>query len=68
MKKLMCVGVGACSMLLMGCQSINTGIEKNQDGSYTMTRTSQGFLRVYGSVFNCTGKGKSMACEEIASE
>ena len=68
MNKFFCAGIVICSMLLVGCQSVNTGIEKNDDGSYTLTRTSVGFLRVYGSVYNCTADDNSMACSEIASE
>ena len=68
MNKFFCAGLLICSVALMGCRSLNTGIEQNADGSYTVTRTSTGFLRVYGSVYNCTASGSSMNCTKIDGE
>jgi hypothetical protein len=68
MMKLMCAGVLASAMLLMGCQSANTSIARNSDGSYTVTRITAGFLKTYGSVHKCQASGASMTCTKLDSE
>ena len=51
--------------LTAGCASTYSSIAKNEDGSYTLTKISQGFFRVKGSVYHCTGQGQALACSEI---
>ena len=63
-----CVLAVVCLAFLVGCASFNTGIDKNPDGSYTITRMSTGFFRWYGSVYNCTAHGEKMDCTRIDKE
>ncbi|HXT98506.1 MAG TPA: hypothetical protein VN853_19565 [Polyangia bacterium] len=51
--------------LTAGCASTYSSIAKNEDGSYTLTKITDGFLRVKGSVFHCTGQGQTLNCAEI---
>lgn len=51
--------------LTAGCASTYSSIAKNEDGSYTLTKISQGFFRVKGTVFHCTGQGPALNCAEI---
>jgi major membrane immunogen (membrane-anchored lipoprotein) len=68
MTKTILIGVLMSSLFLVGCASFNTSLDKNEDGTYTMTRTSAGFLRWYGSVYNCTAEDASMQCKRIDKE
>jgi len=51
--------------LTAGCASSYSSIARNEDGSYTLTKISQGFFRIKGTVFHCTGQGQSLNCSEI---
>ena len=54
--------------LMSGCASTYSSIAKNEDGSYTLTKiTMQGFFRIRGTVFHCTGQGQALNCAEIDS-
>ena len=53
------------SLLLAGCASTYTGLHKNDDGSYFMTKTAQGFFRVAGTLYHCTFQGEALNCVEI---
>ncbi len=68
MKLFLGVCLLAAAMMSMGCQSMNTGIHKDGPNSYTMTRISAGFFRVYGTVYHCEPRGNSMNCTKIDSE
>ena len=50
-----------------GCASTYSSIAKNEDGSYTLTKITQGFFRIRGTVFHCTGQGQALNCAEIDS-
>jgi hypothetical protein len=50
-----------------GCASTYTGVHKNEDGSYYVTKTTQGFLRVAGSLHHCIFQGAALVCTEIDS-
>ena len=66
MKNLLLAGVVFLNVLLSGCASIYTSIEQNKDGTYTLTKTEQGFNSLTGSVLNCKEiNEKSMECTEI---
>ncbi len=49
-----------------GCASVFTDIRANGDGSYTVTKTTQGVFRVYGEVYRCTPEGaEKLSCASI---
>jgi hypothetical protein len=50
-----------------GCASTYSSIAKNDDGSYTLTKITQGFFRIKGTVFHCAGQGQALNCSEIDS-
>jgi hypothetical protein len=54
---------------LGGCAGAYTSIRKVDDKTYVITRTKQGFLRTYGTVFVCTPAGETanLTCTEIDS-
>jgi uncharacterized protein YceK len=65
-RNLILVGFIFINMLLLGCASVYTGIEKNQDGTYTLTKSQQGFMSLTGSVLNCKEVNeKSIECNKI---
>ncbi len=51
--------------LTAGCASTYSSIAKNEDGSYTLTKITNGFFRIKGTVFHCTGQGQTLSCAEI---
>ncbi len=51
--------------LTAGCASTYSSIAKNEDGSYTLTKITNGFFRIKGTVFHCTGQGQALSCAEI---
>jgi hypothetical protein len=53
--------------LTAGCASTYSSIAKNEDGSYTLTKITQGFFRIRGTVFHCAGQGQALNCSEIDS-
>jgi hypothetical protein len=57
----------AIASLSTGCAATYTNIHKNEDGSYLVTRTKAGFIRMYGTLFQCTPQGETMVCKEIDS-
>ena len=48
-----------------GCASTYTHVHKNEDGSYFLTKTAQGFLRVAGTLYHCAFQGPALVCTEI---
>jgi hypothetical protein len=49
-----------------GCAAAYTDIRKVDDAHYIVTRTKQGFMRTYGSVYYCTARSElALDCEEI---
>ncbi|MBC8555322.1 MAG: hypothetical protein H8D23_37385 [Candidatus Brocadiales bacterium] len=66
MKILLLTGFLFMNISLLGCASIYTSINQNKDGSYTLTKTEQGFMSLTGSVLNCKEiNEQSMLCTEI---
>ena len=53
--------------LTAGCASTYTSIARNEDGSYTLTKVTNAFFRIKGTVFHCTGQGQALNCSEIDS-
>jgi len=53
--------------LTAGCASSYSSIAKNEDGSYTLTKITQGFFRLKGTVYHCAGQGQALNCSEIDS-
>ena len=68
MTKKILAGLVVSLMFAMGCQSMNTSLERNANGSYTLTSVKAGFFRVYSTVHNCTGDGMDMSCRKIDTE
>jgi hypothetical protein len=60
------LGLFLCASVA-GCASTYTGIHRNEDGSFYVTRVKQGFLRVSGTLFHCTMQGQELSCNEIDS-
>ncbi|TMB22051.1 MAG: hypothetical protein E6J71_06705 [Deltaproteobacteria bacterium] len=54
--------------LLAGCATMFTNIEKENDGSYTVTQIAQGFWTIHGRVYRCTDSGGSLTCTKIDSK
>jgi hypothetical protein len=52
-------------LLGVGCAGVYTGIKRADDGSYTVTKITQGFWRVYGTVYRCTETGTTLTCAKI---
>ncbi len=49
-----------------GCSSVYTGIQREADGSYYVTRTKQGFFSTHGTLYRCqVVNPQSMRCVEI---
>jgi hypothetical protein len=51
--------------LTAGCASTYSSIAKNEDGSYTLTKVTQGFFRMKGTIYHCAGQGPALNCSEI---
>ena len=60
------VGLVCVALVLTGCQSFYTSIEKAEDDTYILTRIQQGFLTVSGSVERCEVSGDVFKCERVA--
>lgn len=63
MKKLLIVGILATQ--LVGCASTFSDIRPNGDGSYTVTQTRAGLIRVMGQVYRCQPTGGQMDCVRV---
>ena len=69
MKRFLCAWLLAAGLLAAtGCAALYTGIHQEDANTYTLTRVSAGFFRVYGSVYSCEASGTSMQCREIDRE
>ena len=56
-----CLGVS-------GCAGAYTNIDRASDGSYTVTKITQGFWRVSGEVYRCEASGGNMTCTELGGD
>ena len=65
MKRALLILLALCS----GCAATYTGIQKQDDGSYLVTRTKAGFMgATKGAIFHCTAlQPAGMRCIEIDS-
>ena len=52
-------------VLLSGCSRAFTSIRKNDDGTYTLTRTTQGLFYAAGHVYRCTETGEGLTCQQL---
>jgi uncharacterized protein YceK len=51
---------------LGGCASVYTGIQREQDGSYYLTRTKQGPFSAHGTLYRCqVVNPQALRCVEI---
>lgn len=66
MRAFTCAVLGVLVFGATGCAAVYTNIEKQEDGSYLVTRTKQGPFKTYGSLFKCAPNGDTMNCQEIA--
>lgn len=58
--------VALVALASTGCSSVYTGIQREQDGSYYVTRTKQGFFSAHGTLYRCQlVNPQSMRCVEI---
>ncbi|CAN5813893.1 hypothetical protein BH09MYX1_BH09MYX1_45920 [soil metagenome] len=56
----------ALALASTGCASVYTGIQREADGSYYLTRTKQGPFSAYGTLYRCqVVSAQSMRCAEI---
>jgi len=69
MQKLALLFVIAAGAMTTGCVAAYTDIRKVDDNTYVLTRTKQGFMRTYGTVFVCNPVGPSgdLHCTEVDS-
>jgi hypothetical protein len=51
-----------------GCVGAYTNIDRASDGSYTVTKVTQGPWRVSGEVYRCEASGASMTCTELGGD
>lgn len=67
MKRAVFVGCLLAAALASGCATLYTSIEKGDDGSYTVTEVSQGFMRFTSRVYRCEEVDQSsMKCTMIS--
>lgn len=53
------------ALLTSGCSRVFTSINRNDDGSYTLTRTTQGAFYASGHVYRCTEENEGLSCEQL---
>lgn len=56
---LLALGLAACAPTTF------TNIDKNDDGSYTITRIRAGFFNVGSNVYRCTENAEGMTCRPL---
>ena len=60
------VGLVVAAFVLNGCASVYTGIQREQDGSYYLTKTKQGPFSAHGTLYRCqVVNPQSFRCVEI---
>jgi hypothetical protein len=63
-KLLLLIAVGLTSI---GCQATYTSIQPAGEKAYYLTRTTNGFFKVSGTLYSCNAEGKKMTCTEVDS-
>jgi starvation-inducible outer membrane lipoprotein len=63
MKKLMMTA--ALALGLSACASTYTSIERQDDGTYVLTRVKQGFFSVGSNVYTCTESSAGLSCRPL---
>ena len=58
----------AIVMMGAGCARMYTSIDRNDDGSYTVTQNNVGFLRIYGRVYRCVELDRKLSCRLIDTQ
>ncbi len=51
-----------------GCPATYTHIDKATDGSYTVTKTTQGFWRASGELYRCEARAATMTCSKLGGD
>jgi len=64
-KKLMAIVLAGISLLTGGCSSTFNSIEKNEDGSYTLTKVRKEIVAPHGYVYRCVAKDDIFWCRKI---
>ncbi len=67
-----CVGLAGLVAIfcftVSGCAGSYTNIDKASDGSYTVTKVTQGFWRVSGELYRCSATGATMTCTKLGED
>ena len=65
MKTLLAIILTGICLVTGGCSYTFSSIEKNNDGSYTLTRVGQEIFAPHGYVYRCVAKDDVFWCQKI---
>lgn len=65
MNKKIIAAVFSFAFLSSACASIYTSIERQEDGSYTLTEVRQGFFSVGSKIYRCSESSEGLTCKPL---